>query len=194
MPRKNKTLTTIIRQRELFFMIIPVMAYVIIFNYVPLWGWTMAFQNYRPGYAKQLWVGLDNFKFLFQEERFFRVLRNTIAMSTINLVLGFVFAIFFALMVNEIKQKLFKRTVQTISYLPHFLSWVIACSMIADFLSSSGTLNTVLMNLGIIKQPIILLAEVNNFWWVVGWSNVWKSMGWNSIIYLAAITSIDPEL
>lgn len=192
--QKNKTLLTISRQKELFLMIIPVMAYVILFCYVPLWGWTMAFQNYKPGAKQQRWVGFDQFKFLFQEERFLRVLRNTVAMSAINLVLSFVFAIFFALMVNEIKQKFFKRAVQTISYLPHFLSWVIACSMIADFLSSGGTLNTILLNLGLIKQPIILLAEADKFWWVAGWSSVWKSMGWNSIIYLAAITSIDPEL
>jgi putative aldouronate transport system permease protein len=115
-------------------------------------------------------------------------------MSAINLVMNFVFAIFFFFLINEIAQKFFKRFVETISYLPHFLSWVIACSMITDFLSSSGILNTLLMNLGIIKEPIILLAEADKFWWVVGWSNVWKSTGWNSIIYLAAITSIDPEL
>jgi putative aldouronate transport system permease protein len=192
--RKNKLMLTIIRQRELFFMIIPIMAYVFIFNYLPLRGWAMAFQDFRPGNTEHPWVGFKHFQFLFTEERFLRVLRNTVAMSFINLVLGFVCAIFLALMINEIRQKGFKRIVQTISYLPHFLSWVIACSMIADFLSSRGTLNMLLMGLGIIDEPILFLANPDSFWWVIGWGNVWKSVGWNTIIYLAAITSIDPEL
>jgi putative aldouronate transport system permease protein len=185
---------TVLRQRELFFMIIPVAVYVFIFNYLPLRGWTMAFQNFRPGRTDHAWVGFDHFKFLFTDERFFRVMRNTLAMSFINLVLGFVCAIFLALMINEIGNKVFKRTVQTISYLPYFLSWVIACSMIAEFLSSNGIINTVLMNLRIIDQPIIFLADPDKFWWIVGWGTIWKNVGWNTIIYLAAITSIDPEL
>ena len=192
--KKNKKLLMIIRQRELFFMIIPIMVYVFIFNYLPLKGWAMAFQNFRPGRATQEWVGFRHFMFLFTDERFFRVMRNTLAMSFINLVLGFVCAIFLALMINEIRNRLFKRVVQTISYLPHFLSWVIACSMIADFLSSRGILNTLLIYLGVIERPIIFLANPNYFWWIVGWGTVWKSVGWNTIIYLAAITSIDPEL
>jgi putative aldouronate transport system permease protein len=175
-------------------MIIPIMVYVFIFQYLPLRGWVMAFQDYRPGRAEHPWIGLRHFQWLFTEERFYRVLRNTLAMSFINLVLGFTCAIFLALMINEIKQKGFKRIVQTISYLPHFLSWVIACSMISDFLSSRGMLNTLLMNLGIIDSPIIFLANPDSFWWIVGWGSVWKSVGWNTIIYLAAITSIDPEL
>jgi len=177
-------------------MVIPVMVYVFIFSYVPLQGWVMAFQNYKPNpnITKQEWVGLYHFQFLFSDERFFRVMRNTLAMSSINLVLNFVCAIFFALMLNELRQKYFKRVVQTISYLPHFLSWVIACSMISDFLSSGGLLNSLMMNMGFIKEPIIFLANPNSFWWIVGWGSVWKSVGWNTIIYLAAITSIDPEL
>ena len=197
MPQKrNSILLRIIRQRELFFMVIPVMAYVFIFNYVPLRGWVLAFQNYRPNpnITRQEWVGLYHFRFLFSDERFFRVMRNTLAMSSINLVLNFVSAIFFALMINEVRQKYFKRMVQTISYLPHFLSWVIACSMISDFLSSNGLLNTLLMSLRITEQPIIFLANANSFWGIVGLGTVWKSVGWNTIIYLAAITSIDPEL
>jgi putative aldouronate transport system permease protein len=170
------------------------MAYVFIFQYLPLRGWAMAFQDFRPGRTNHEWVGFRHFQFLFAEERFYRVLRNTIAMSFINLVLGFVCAIFLALMINEIKQRGLKRVVQTISYLPHFLSWVIACSMISDFLSSTGILNMLLMNLGIIESPIIFLANADSFWWIVGWGTVWKSVGWNTIIYLAAITSIDPEL
>lgn len=191
---KSKLMLRIIRQRELFFMVIPVMVYVFIFSYRPLSGWAMAFQRFRPNAAVQEWVGFEHFIRLFSEDRFARVMRNTLAMSFINLVLGFVCAIFLALMINEIRNKGFKRIVQTISYLPHFLSWVIAASMIAEFLSSGGIVNILLMRFGIVESPIIFLANPNNFWWIIGWGSVWKSVGWNTIIYLAAITAIDGEL
>lgn len=194
MQTRGKLLKKVIRQRELFFMVIPLLVYVFIFNYFPLKGWAMAFQRFRPGREVQEWVGLEHFRFLFTDKVFFRVMRNTLAMSFINLVFGFVFAIVLALMINEIRQTRFKRVVQTISYLPHFLSWVIACSMIADFLSSNGTLNQLLLRLGLVSKPTIFLGNPGYFWWIVGWSNVWKSVGWNTIIYLAAITSIDTEL
>lgn len=125
-----KTLKT---QKQLIFMSVPLAIYLIIFNYAPIWGWLMAFQNYRPAlpFGKQEWVGLQQFKFLFEDETFMMVLRNTIAMSFINLVLGTVTAIGLALLLNEIKVKFFKRIVQSISYLPHFLSWVIAAGIVA---------------------------------------------------------------
>jgi putative aldouronate transport system permease protein len=154
----------------------------------------MAFQFYRPQREVQEWVGLDQFRFLFTDAAFFRVMQNTLGMSFINLVLGFTCAIFLALMMNEIRQMKFKRVVQTISYMPHFLSWVIATALISDFLSSTGILNTLLINIGIYETPNIFLANKDYFWWIVGWGNVWKSVGWNTIIYLAAITSIDPQL
>ena len=193
MQTRSKLLKRIFRQRELFFMIIPIMIYVFIIHYLPLKGWEMAFQRVRPG-RESPWVGFEHFQFLFSDKLFGRIMRNTLAMSVINLVFGFVFAILLALLINEIRQKAFKRVVQTISYLPHFLSWVIASSLIADFLASNGTLNRLLMALGISDKPDIFLGNPNYFWWIVGWSNVWKSVGWNTIIYLAAITSIDPEL
>lgn len=189
-----KTLKT---QRQLIFMSVPIAIYLIIFNYVPIWGWLMAFQNYRPAlsFVKQEWVGLQQFKFLFSDETFLMVLRNTVAMSFINLVLGFATAIILALLLNEIKVKLFKRTVQTISYLPHFLSWVIAAGIVATSLSiDDGIVNVILMKLHLIKDPIMWLSEGKYFWGIVGASNVWKEVGWNTIIYLAAITSIDPSL
>jgi putative aldouronate transport system permease protein len=198
MPQKKRgtLLQRAISQRELFFMIIPVIIYVFIFSYIPLRGWVMAFQNYRPNpnITHQEWVGFKHFIFMFSDDRFFRVMRNTIVMSVMNLILGFVTAIFFALLLNEIRSTKFKRFVQTVSYMPHFLSWVIAVSMITDFLSTSGILNTILMNLNFIEEPIIFLAEPDKFWPIIGISYVWKSMGWNSIIYLAAITSISPDL
>jgi len=184
-------------QKQLIFMSVPILIYLLIFYYVPIWGWLMAFQNYRPAlpFSKQEWVGLSQFKFLFGDDVFLQVLRNTIGMSLINLVLGFVTAIILALLLNEIKVSLFKRTVQTISYLPHFLSWVIAAGIVATSLSvDDGIINILLLKLHLIKQPIMWLSIGKYFWGIVGAANVWKEVGWNTIIYLAAITSIDPSL
>jgi len=122
-------------------------------------------------------------------------LRNTIAMGLINLVLHFITAIALALFLNELRARLFKRFVQTISYLPHFLSWIIVCGLIASMLSmDDGIINNMLMAIGLIDSPVHWLGEPGYFWGIVGVSNVWKSMGWNSIIYLAAMTAIDPAL
>ncbi|OAS17915.1 ABC transporter permease [Paenibacillus oryzisoli] len=188
---------TVRNQKQLIMMSFPIVIYVLIFNYVPIWGWLMAFQNYRPAlpFSKQQWVGLKHFKFLFQDDTFLTVLRNTLAMSIINLVLGFATAILLALLLNEIKVRFWKRSIQTISYLPHFLSWIIAAGIVATSLSiDDGIVNQLLMKLHIIKEPVMWLSEGKYFWGIVGLSNVWKEVGWNTIIYLAAITSIDPSL
>lgn len=184
-------------QIALFVMIIPCMAITFVFSYFPLTGWIMAFQNFKPakGYLGSQFVGLDQFKFLFSSPEFWYTIRNTLAMSIINLVLGFVFSITFALLLNEIRSLKFKKITQTVSYLPHFLSWVIVCSIVANMLSSSdGAVNNLLMATGIIEKPILWLGQKNLFWWVTGFANVWKEMGWNSIIYIAAISGIDPSL
>ncbi|GIP60650.1 sugar ABC transporter permease [Paenibacillus woosongensis] len=184
------------KQRTLVFMSVPFLIWLIIFKYLPLWGWSIAFQDYKPakGMFEQTWVGLKHFKFLFQDEHFVRVMRNTLAMSFINLVLGFVTAITLAILLNELRKVAFKRVVQTISYLPHFISWVVASSIISTALSADGgIINDVLMWLGIIKEPILWLGEGKYFWGILGVSEVWKNVGWNTIIYLAAMTSIDPS-
>lgn len=184
-------------QKQLILMSFPIVIYILIFNYVPIWGWLMAFQNYRPAlkFSKQQWVGLKQFKFLFQDDTFLTVLRNTLAMSMINLVLSFATAIILALLLNEIKVRFWKRSIQTISYLPHFLSWIIAAGIVATSLSvDDGIVNQLLMKLHFIKEPVMWLSQGKYFWGIVGLSNVWKEVGWNTIIYLAAITSIDPSL
>jgi len=184
-------------QKALFFMAIPCMIFTFVFNYWPLRGWIMAFQNFRPakGYWGSTFVGFDQFNFLFQEPGFWRALRNTLVMSSMNLVFGFVFSIGFALLLNEITKTGFKRITQTVSYLPHFLSWVIVASLVSNILSTNdGTLNNLLMGLGIIDKEILFLGEKKYFWWVVAFANVWKEMGWNSIIYLAAMSAIDTAL
>jgi putative aldouronate transport system permease protein len=200
-PKKKKkqpiTWSLIKNQNQLIWMSVPLLLYIVLFAYVPVWGWTMAFQNYRPArsFSEQEWVGFKQFEFLFTDDNFLRVLRNTLAMGIINLVLGFVTAIILALLLNEIRKVLWKRFVQTVSYLPHFLSWIIVTGIVATSLSiNDGIVNIVLMKLHIIKDPILWLSEGKYFWGIVGASHVWKEVGWNTIIYLAAIASIDPAL
>ena len=172
------------RQKVLLFWSGVMVIYGIIFYYLPLAGWAMAFQNYKPklGISHSEFVGLQKFQTLFSDMTFIRVIRNTLAMGVINLVVTFVTAIAFAILLNEIKSHGGKKVVQTISYLPHFLSWIIVTGILHDMLSGSGIINEILMNLHVITQPIVAFA------------NVWKETGWNAIIYLAAITSIDPSL
>lgn len=187
----------VVSQRQLIFMSFPFLIHLFIFAYSPIWGWLMAFQNYKPmkSLFEQEWVGLQQFKFLFFDEGFLRVLRNTIAMSMINMTLGFITAITLAVLLNEIKNILFKRSVQTISYLPHFLSWIIVTGLVANCLSTeNGIINVVLMKLRLIEEPVLWLSKGEYFWWIIGFTYVWKEVGWNTIIYLAAMASIDPAL
>ncbi|WP_235680412.1 ABC transporter permease [Paenibacillus albicereus] len=177
-------------------MSVPFVIWIFIFKYVPLWGWTIAFQHYRPnlGMLEQEWVGLEQFRFLFSDDSFLRVLRNTLAMAVIKLVLGFFTAIGLAILLNEVRIAFFKRAVQTISYLPHFISWVVAANIISTALSiDGGIVNELLMWLGVIDRPIMWLGVGHYFWGILGASEVWKDVGWNTIVYLAAMTMIDPS-
>lgn len=197
--KKNKKslATRIWQQKELVLIALPFVIYILVFNYAPLVGWTMAFQKYKPalGMFEQEWVGLANFKQLFSDSSFIRVIRNTISMSIINLSLSFFFSITFAVMLNELKNKSIKKVIQTVSYLPHFLSWIIVTGIVLDVLSTeTGVINQLLMTFNFIDQPINFLADPKYFWWIVGFSNVWKSTGWGSIIYLSAMSSINDEL
>lgn len=186
----------LIEQRVLVLMSVPFLAWLFIFKYMPLWGWTIAFQDYKPAkdFSDQKWVGFDHFQFLFQDERFIRVLRNTLAMSGINLILGFVTAIALALLLNEVRKVAFKRIVQTVSYLPHFISWVVAASIIQTTLSPDGIINQLLLWLGFVEkgEEILFLGIPEYFWGIFGAGSVWKDVGWNTIVYLAAMTMIDP--
>jgi putative aldouronate transport system permease protein len=185
------------QQRQFLFMSLPVILYIMLFTYVPLWGWTMAFQDFKlsKNFSAQEWVGLHWFKFLFGDKQFLQTIRNTIVMSVINTSLGFITAIGLSLLLNEVKKTFFKRTIQTISYLPHFLSWVIVTGLVSSMLTADGgALNSVFMSFGIIKEPVFWLSEPKYFWGVVGLTYVWKEVGWNTIIYLAAMTGIDPNL
>lgn len=185
------------KQRELILLSIPFVIYILVFNYAPLAGWIIAFQNYRPGFSffEQEWVGLANFRLLFADPAFLRVIRNTLAMGIINLSLGFFFSIGFAVLLNEVRSRHVKKVVQTVSYLPHFLSWIIVTGIVLDVLSpETGIINQLLMSFNLIDRPINFLSEPKYFWWIVGFSNVWKSTGWGSIIYLSAMAAINDEL
>ncbi|MBQ7139641.1 MAG: sugar ABC transporter permease [Clostridia bacterium] len=194
--RRKKLGRVLWDQRYLMLMSIPVLLYVLLFNYYPLWGWRYAFQNLDLYTIKKGadWIGLDNFKWLFSEKLFWLGIRNTLAMSVINLVFGTLASILLAISLNEVRSKMFKRGVQTITYLPHFLSMVIVVGMAQNMFVSDGPVNNVLMSLGIIDSPIWWLGEGKYFWWLVGIINVWKEVGWNSIIYISTMTSIDPTL
>ncbi|WP_127534666.1 ABC transporter permease [Paenibacillus kobensis] len=186
----------IIGQRYLQAMALLGVAWMIIFNYIPMYGIIIAFKDYdiiRPVSAAP-WVGLEHFRELFEDENLKYVLKNTIGMSLIKLVIGFPLPILFALLMNELRSMMFKRWVQTISYLPHFLSWVILGGIMATWLADVGIVNKVLMALNFIKEPIFYLAEPKYFWSIVITSDIWKELGWSAIIYLAAISSISPEL
>ena len=195
-PEKKGFFRTLASQWQLALMSVPIFLYVILFNYVPLWGWTNAFKDYgnRKLVARGItpWNGLDNFKWLFSRPDFYQAIRNTLAMSVINLVFGTVAAIILAVLLNEVRQRAFKRTVQTVTYLPHFLSMVIIVAMAQNIFASNGPVNDLLKMLGL--QPVFWLGEGKHFWWLVGIINVWKEVGWGTIIYISAMTSIDPSL
>lgn len=196
MKAKRISWKEIKRQKFLMICTACFVVYGIIFYYLPLAGWIMAFQNYKPkdGFLGSEFVGLEKFRFLFSDATFLQVIRNTLAMGILNLVATFVMAIVFAILLNEVRLVMGKKLVQTISYLPHFLSWIIVTGILHDALSSTGIINELLTNWGILDGPINFFANKSYFWPIVAFANVWKETGWNAIVYLAAITSIDPGL
>ncbi len=200
--RKKGLWATISSQKALLIMSVPLLLYQILFKYVPIYGWSMAFQKFKPGRSiwEQKWVGFDNFEKLFtgvMGERFRQDIINTLGQSILTLLLGTILAIILSLMLNELKNVAFKRVVQNIMYMPHFLSWIIVAGIVSIALSdpnSGGFINWVLMSLHIIKEPIQFLSEPGYFWGIAAGSNIWKELGWNTILYLAAMTAIDPTL
>lgn len=175
-------------------MMLPVIIYYIVFHYAPMYGVIIAFKNYSfsRGIIGSPWAGLANFKRMFASASFFEVFRNTLLISFYKLITGFPAPVVFAILLNELKNAKFKKTVQTISYLPHFLSWVILGGMFIQLLALSGPVNIMLSKLGI--SPVYFLGDVKYFRSVLVVTSLWKSIGWGSIIYLAALTGIDPQL
>jgi putative aldouronate transport system permease protein len=156
----------------------------------------VAFQDYKPnlGFFEQAWVGFRHFRELFRAPLFYQALQNTLGMSILGLVFGTLSALGFAILLNELHFLAFKGFTQTVSYLPHFVSWVVTANIITSLLSMSGPVNEILLFLGIISEPINVIAVPKYFWWLVVFTDVWKETGWNAIIYLAALTGIDAQL
>jgi len=182
------------KQRYLLLMSVPFVIWLIVFKYVPLWGWTMAFQDVRPKtFALPVWerdfVGFSNFTKAFTDRLFKQTLINTIGTSILGIALGTISAIIFALMLNEIRFVKFKKVTQTISYLPHFVSWVVIASIAKMVLNDGGMLDTML-------HTNLKLMSTNSpkFWLVVCLVNIWKEMGWDAIVYLSAMAGIDQGL
>ncbi|MCL6457533.1 MAG: ABC transporter permease subunit [Gorillibacterium sp.] len=183
------------RERQLWLLSLPIIAWVLIFNYYPMYGLIIAFQNYIPGQSMfGNWVGFDNFIRFFQEPDFWLIMRNTIVISLLNLFIGFPAPIVLALLLNEVKNRAFKKIIQSLSYIPYFISWVVVASIAFTLLGSNGIFNDLLQRFGFIDHPILFLGEGKYFWAILTTGNLWKDIGFNSIIYLSAIAGIDREL
>lgn len=177
-------------------MIWPGVILMILFNFVPMYGLIIAFKDYSvlDTMANAQWVGFKYFQDFFSDKMFWLVMKNTLGISLWKLVVGFPGAIMLAVLINELTHSHFKRFVQTISYLPHFLSWVILGGMVILWLSDTGMVNSTLISLHLIDKPIQFMSNANSYWAIAVLSDVWKEIGWNTILYLAAMTAIDPSL
>lgn len=192
---KQEAIKSVKRNWDLYLLILPVIAYYIIFHYIPMYGVQIAFKDFlaNKGIWGSPWRGLKHFQRFFDSYYFWRLIKNTVGISFYSLALGFPAPILLALMMNEVKSKYFKKTVQTVTYAPHFLSTVVMVGMLFVFLNPQyGIVNKALGLFG--KQPIAFMQEAAYFKHIYVFSGIWQNAGWSSIIYLAALTSIDPEL
>ena len=183
------------KSRYLFLLLLPTLIWYIVFMYAPMYGLQIAFKDFVPfkGIGGSEWVGLKHFKSFFQSEYFWRLISNTLGISLYSILVGFPIPIILALLMNEIGNKYFKKGVQTIAYLPHFISAVVIVSIINAILSpTSGLLNQVIAFFG--GDPVHFMAEPKYFKTIYVLSDIWQSAGYNSIVYLAALTSIDPSM
>lgn len=181
------------RQWPLHIMLIPAIVLVFIFSYIPLYGLIIAFEKYNPGLVfKSPWVGLDNFEYVFNQPNFVRTIWNTLYIAIFKTVGGIIVPVFFALMLNEIYHNKIKRVFQTLVYIPNFLSWVIMAGILMDILASDGIINQFLGVFNI--APVSFLGNPSVFPWTMIFSDIWKGFGFGTVIYLAAITGIDPGL
>jgi len=180
--------------KHYFIMLLPGLVWLFFFNLLPMYGILMSFKDFNPGLGifKSEWIGFANFEYMFQIDDSKRVFRNTIFIAVLKMIGNLIVPLIFALMLNEVKNRLFTRTVQTIVYLPHFLSWVIVAGIMLDIFSYNGPINQLLMNFG--SEPMLFFANEKLFPWMVVLSDVWKEFGFAAIIFFAALTSINPEM
>ncbi|WP_127585718.1 ABC transporter permease [Paenibacillus koleovorans] len=193
-PYGVRLLRDLRRNRFVYMMALPVVAYYIIFHYVPIYGLQIAFRDYSPsvGFLLSPFVGFKHFLAFFDSYYFWRLIKNTLLINVYELIFGFPMPILFALLLNEIRLNLFKRLVQTISYLPHFISVVIIAGMITDFTTRDGLINQLIVMFG--GDAIPYLQKPEWFKTIYVGSGIWQGLGWSAIIYLAAIANIDPTL
>lgn len=175
-------------------MLLPGLILTFVFKYIPMGGLVIAFQDYSPVYGlfDQYWVGLDNFRYVFSMSTFPRVIYNTVFIALLKIIAGIIVPVSFALLLNEVRHTTYKRTLQTVVYLPHFISWVALAGIFLDVLSMDGVINMVLTKLGM--DPVYFLGDETVFPYTMVVTDVWKTFGWNTIVYLAAITGVDPSL
>ncbi|KEQ24089.1 MULTISPECIES: ABC transporter permease [Paenibacillus] len=180
--------------RYMYLLALPGMAFILLFDYVPMYGIVLAFQDYNPfaGVLHSDWVGFAHFERLFKHPDFWMVLRNTLVISFLNLALFFPTPIVLALLLNEVRIAFYKKTIQTIIYLPHFVSWVVICSLTVTLMNSEGLITQIVKGLGF--EKVQLLLDQRLFWGIITVQSIWKEAGWGTIIFLAALAGINPEL
>jgi len=182
------------KEWPLHLLVLPAFVVTLIFSYGPMYGLIMAFQDFHPvrGFHGSPWVGLEHFRWLFAQPAFVRTIYNTFFISIFKIIFSTFASILFALLLNEIRVAFCKRFFQTIVYIPHFISWIILAGVMQTILASDGILNSLIMGLGFDRVPF--LSDPSVFPWTMIWSDVWKSFGFGTVVYLAAITSIDPQI
>jgi len=182
------------KQWPLHIMVLPGIIFVAIFVYIPIWGLLIAFQRFRvlDTFATAPWIGLENFRIIMQDSFFWDSVWNTIGISALKMLFGFVAPIILAIQIHEMKAGRLKKTIQSISYLPHFLSWVILGGMMLTWLSTNGLVNQLLQLFGGANPPQNHLLNTGAYWWIAAISDMWKNAGWGTILYLAALSKVDP--
>lgn len=179
---------------KIYLMALPIVIYYFVFNYLPMGGLIIAFEKFSPikGIFGSEWVGFDNFIQFFTAPNFFQILRNTFVISFLGLVVGFPLSIIFALLLNEVHSNIIKKTFQTISYMPYFVSTVVLCGLVIDFVSSNGVIMNLLVKFGFDRQNLLLNPD---YFWVLNlFSDLWQTLGYGAIIFIAAISGVSPEL
>jgi putative aldouronate transport system permease protein len=198
--RKRRNRARLRRSISLYALLIPGVLLIFLFKYTPMYGLVIGFKKYNiflgsnpfDAIAKSPWVGMQNWTNLWQQSQFRQVIVNTLVISAIKIIIGFPVPILLALMINEVRQTALKRSLQTIMYLPHFMSWVVVGALFMNILSTTGIVNRTIIALGGESQRFFM--DNNWFRWILLFTSVWKGAGWNTIVYLAAITGIDEQL
>lgn len=192
---KKRKIDEVLANWQMYLLLLPSIIFVFIFSYIPMYGILIAFQDFDPyiGFLKSPWVGFEHFTDFFQSVVFWKLIRNTLVISITNLVVGFPTPIILALLINELRSRMFKKAVQTISYLPYFVSTVVVVGMVVQFTTpSTGIINQIIKAFG--GDPINFMAEPAWFVPLYTLSGLWQYIGWSSIIYIAALSGIDPTL